>query len=55
MKKLIAKVFGVELHANARNIQGKKSNGVEDSYGYQHWKAMGQWRDAAGVICGPES
>lgn len=41
MKNLIAKVFGVELHANAQNINGKKSSGVEDYSGYQHWKPSG--------------
>lgn len=46
MKKLIAKVFGVELHANAQNINGRKSSGVEDSQGYQHWKrADGIYRE----------
>ena len=40
MKKLIEKVFGVELHANAQNIHGKKSSGCEDASGYQNWKAL---------------
>jgi len=38
MKKLIAKVFGVEMYANAQNIHGRKSSGVEDFTGYNHWK-----------------
>lgn len=38
MKRLIAKVFGVELHANAQNIHGRKSSGVEDMQGYQNWR-----------------
>ncbi len=37
MKNLIAKVFGVELHANAQNIKGNKSSGVEDLAGWRHW------------------
>lgn len=38
MKKLIEKVFGVELYANAQNIHGKKSSGAEDFNGDRHWK-----------------
>jgi len=40
MKKLIAKVFGVELHANPQNINGKKSSGTEDASCYSNWKAL---------------
>lgn len=38
MKKLIAKVFGVEMYANARNIRGRKSSGCEDSSSYHNWR-----------------
>lgn len=39
MKKFIEMLFGAKQHANARNIRGKKSSGMEDTNGYQHWKA----------------
>ena len=54
MKKLIAKVFGVELHANAQNIHGKKSSGVEDYSSYSNWKAQEGWADAGGSWHSPE-
>lgn len=41
MKKLIAQVLGVELYANAQNIQGRKSQGAEDCSRYQHWRTPG--------------
>lgn len=53
MKKLIAKVFGVELHANAQNINGKKSSGVEDYSSYNNWRAnygQGQYCPDGDVI-----
>lgn len=51
MKKLIAKVFGVEMYANARNIRGKKSSGVEDTGGgFKYWKYTSCWKDANGNI-----
>lgn len=40
MKNLITKVFGMEMYANAQNIHGRKSSGVEDEYGYKHWRAQ---------------
>lgn len=43
MKKLIAKVFGVEMYANAQNIHGKKSSGVEDSSSYRYWRNPGEF------------
>ena len=39
MKKLIAKVFGVELYANAQNIRGRKSCGYEDITGFRFWRS----------------
>ena len=35
MKKIIAKLFGV--YAGVKNINGRKSSGVEDSGGFKHW------------------
>lgn len=37
MKKLINKVFGVNIYATSKNVQGRKSSGVEDWSGYNHW------------------
>lgn len=37
MKKLINKVFGVNIYATSKNVQGRKSSGVEDFAGYNHW------------------
>ena len=31
MKKLIEKVFGVNIYATSKNVQGAKSVGVEDA------------------------
>lgn len=38
MKKFIEMLFGAKQHANARNIRGRKSNGVEDDSSYKHWR-----------------
>lgn len=37
MKKLIAALFGAQVHASSKNIKGRKSQGVEDSSGYKNW------------------
>lgn len=39
MKKLIAKVLGVEIYANALNIRGRKSCGYEDITGFRFWRS----------------
>lgn len=36
MKKFIFRIFGIE--STAKQIMGRKSNGVEDERGYQHWR-----------------
>lgn len=30
-------LFGAEMHASAKEIRGKKSQGVEDSSAYKNW------------------
>ena len=35
MKKFIKKIFGI--HAGAKNVNGRKSSGVEDFSGYKNW------------------
>ena len=40
MKKLIETLLGAEVHASAKNINGKKSSGKEDNGGYKHWKTL---------------
>lgn len=54
MKKLIAQVLGVELYANAQNINGKKSSGCEDTSSYSNWRAQEGYADAGGNWHGPE-
>lgn len=38
MKKFIAKLYGAEVFADAECIKGRKSSGVEDISGYNHWR-----------------
>lgn len=40
MKKLLETLLGVEVHASAKNINGKKSSGREDDRGYEHWRLI---------------
>ena len=49
MKQLINKLFGAEMFAGVKNINGKKSNGVEDEVGWQHWKKEHQ-TDSTSVV-----
>lgn len=49
MKKLINKVFGVNIYATSKNVQGRKSSGIEDESGYKNWAynkplTNGGWR-----------
>lgn len=37
MNKLMNVLFGAEMHASAKEIRGKKSNGIEDYSSYKHW------------------
>lgn len=38
MKKLINKVFGVNIYATSKNVQGRKSSGIEDISDFKHWR-----------------
>ncbi len=38
MKNLIEKLVGGKVYATASNINGRKSSGCEDLYGYQNWR-----------------
>lgn len=38
MKKLINKLFGVNVYATSKNVQGKKSNGSEDVSWEKNWR-----------------
>lgn len=38
MKKLINKLFGVNVYATSKNVQGRKSIGAEDLNGYKNWR-----------------
>lgn len=40
MKKLIETLLGAEVHASAKNINGRKSSGKEDDCGYEHWRLI---------------
>lgn len=40
MNKLMNVLFGAEMHASAKDIRGKKSNGTEDDSSYNHWRAV---------------
>lgn len=37
MNKLMSMLLGAETHASAKEIRGKKSQGVEDASNYKHW------------------
>lgn len=37
MNKLMSMLLGAETHASAKEIRGKKSQGVEDTSSYKHW------------------
>lgn len=37
MNKLMSMLLGAEMHASAKEIRGKKSQGVEDSSSYKNW------------------
>ena len=37
MNKLMSMLLGAETHATAKEIRGKKSQGVEDTSSYKHW------------------
>lgn len=39
MINLMKVLFGAEMHASAKDIRGKKSQGSEDSSTYKHWRA----------------
>lgn len=39
MNKLMNVLFGAEMHASAKDIRGKKSSGVEDIDGFNHWRS----------------
>ena len=47
MKKLIAALYGAQVHASNKNIKGRKSQGVEDvSSSYKNWaERKGNVRD----------
>ncbi|WP_293965342.1 hypothetical protein [uncultured Porphyromonas sp.] len=61
MNKLMNVLFGAEMHASAKEIRGKKSNGIEDYSSYKHWavklpkeKGINPSNDLAGaVLLGP--
>lgn len=38
MNKLMNVLFGAEMHASAKEIRGKKSQGVEDQGSYKNWR-----------------
>ena len=40
MKKLLETLLGAEVHASAKNINGRKSSGKEDDGGYEHWRLI---------------
>ena len=40
MKKLIETLIGAEVHASAKNINGRKSSGTEDVGSLKHWKSL---------------
>lgn len=37
MNKLMSMLLGAETHASAKEIRGKKSQGVEDFPAYKNW------------------
>lgn len=37
MNKLMSMLLGAETHASAKEIRGKKSQGVEDLSSYKNW------------------
>lgn len=52
MKKFIAKLYGAEEHASAKEIKGQKSSGREDGGYYSHWQLI---RDSSGYSDTTES
>lgn len=38
MKKLINKLFGVNVYATSKDVQGHKSSGAEDFGSYKFWR-----------------
>jgi hypothetical protein len=38
MKKLIKKVFGLDVYASSKNVKGRKSSGCEDTATYKNWR-----------------
>ena len=47
MKKLIKKAFGI--FASAKNVKGRKSDGVEDTSPYKNWRIMDYGNPGAGI------
>lgn len=43
MKKLIKKVFGLDVYASSKNVKGRKSSGREDSSAYKNWRLNGNY------------
>lgn len=46
MNKLMSMLFGAEMHASAKEIRDKKSQGIEDSSAYKNWaqkSSSGNW------------
>lgn len=42
MINLMKALFGAEMHASAKDIRGRKSQGTEDvSSSYKHWRTLG--------------
>lgn len=50
MKMFIAKLYGAEVFADAECIKGRKSDGCEDNFSYEHWKFIDTQNRYRGVF-----